>query len=166
MDIRIQILFSCLLLILSCNQEKQAADPPDDPAVIELIQKEFTTTMQKHLDAVSNKDLNSLKSTMSPDGRMQLILPGEEIRSSVDSFMEFHRNWFQDTTWTFETKVLNQEIGQDFGMAIVEVIYREPERDGEPYFNRMIVSYDLQRINKEWYIIKDHATSVEKSTDQ
>jgi len=30
----------------------------------------------------------------------------------------------------------------------------------------MIVSYDLKKIDDKWYIIKDHATSVEKSTDK
>jgi len=38
-------------------------------------------------------------------------------------------------------------------------------RDGVPYFNRMIVSYDLENLDGAWYVIKDHASSVEKSTD-
>ena len=29
----------------------------------------------------------------------------------------------------------------------------------------MIVSYDLQKINGQWYFIKDHANSIQKSTD-
>jgi len=51
-------------------------------------------------------------------------------------------------------------------MAITEIVYREPERNGEPYFNRMIVSYVLEKIDGHWCIIKDHASSVEKSTDK
>jgi len=124
--------------------------------------KGFTKTLEKHLSAVSNKDLVALKSTMSPEGKMQLILPGTEIINSVDSFMTFHDEWFQDTTWTFETKILNTEIGDKMGIGI----YREPERNGEPYFNKMIVSYGLEKIGEKWYIIKDHASSIEKSTDK
>lgn len=124
------------------------------------------TAMQKHLDAVSGKDLTTLASTMSPEGNMQLILPGDEIVASVDSFLAFHEAWFQDTSWTFTTEILNVEVGQEVGMAVTEVIYREPLRDGVPYFNRMIVSYTLRKMDGKWYVIKDHATSAEKSTDE
>lgn len=128
--------------------------------------EDFVETMQKHLDAVSNRDLVSLKSTMSPTGKMQLILPKTEIIDSVSNFMQYHEDWFKSPDWTFETKILNTEIGESFGIAITEIIYREPERNGEPYFNRMIVSYALEKIEDNWYIIKDHASSVEKSTDK
>lgn len=105
-----------------------------------------------------------MESTLSPTGEMRLILPATEIISSVDGFMEYHRAWFKDTTaWTFETKILNTKIGDRVGMAVTEVIYREPERNGKPYFNRMNVSYVLEKIDGEWYVIKDHASSVEKT---
>lgn len=40
--------------------------------------------MQVHLDAATQKDLAALQSTMSPEGKMQLILPGAEVLHSVD----------------------------------------------------------------------------------
>ncbi len=126
---------------------------------------QFINTMEKHLNAVTNRDLKSLKSTLSPNGEMQLILPQTEIINSVDGFMDYHKKWFDAPDWTFETKILNTKIKSDFGMAIVEIMYREPNRDGKPYFNRMTVSYDLEKIDEHWYVIKDHASSVEKSTD-
>ena len=86
---------------------------------------------------------------------------------TVDGFMNYHSEWFGiPAKWTFETEILNTEIKEDLGIAITQIIYREPERNGEPYFNRMIVSYALEKINGKWYIIKDHASSVEKSTDK
>lgn len=127
----------------------------------------FRATMQQHLDAVSNKDLATLKSTLPPDGKMQLILPQTEITNTVDEFMKYHEDWFADTAskWTFETKILNTVVTDSMGIAITEIVYREPKRDGKPYFNRMIVSYDLKKTGNNWYVIKDHASSVEKSTD-
>lgn len=68
--------------------------------------------------------------------------------------------------WTFETRILNHELGRDLAMVAVEIIYRETEQDGQPYFNRMIVSYDLIHKGGSWYVIKDHASSVPKSTDR
>lgn len=123
----------------------------------------FITTLQKHLDAVSTKNLDSLKSTLSPTGEMMLILPNSEISKTVDKFLEFHEEWFKDSTWTFETKILSTEIGENIGIAVTEIIYREANRNGKPYFNRMNVSYALKIINNNWYVIKDHASSIEKS---
>ncbi len=127
----------------------------------------FIATMQKHLNAVSHRDLTTLESTMHSDGnKMQLILPETEIIKGVDGFIDYHKEWFKDSSWTFETQILNTEVGDKLGMAIVEIVYREPERNGTPYFNRMTVSYVLERINGKWYVIKDHASSIEKSTDK
>lgn len=97
---------------------------------------------------------------------MELILPGTEIISTVDSFLTFHEKWFQEANWTFETKILQTDIGQEIGTAIVESMYREPDRNGQPYFNRMHISYVLKRIDNRWYLVQDHASSVEKSTDK
>jgi len=132
---------------------------------VQAKKADFVATMQKHLDAVTNRDLATLKSTLLPTGKMQLILPSTEIIDSVSGFLDYHEAWFQDTMWSFETKILNTDIGEQFGIAIVEIVYSEPERDGKPYFNRMNVSYALEHNDGKWFIIKDHASSVEKSTD-
>jgi len=157
----------CFLLTLALSTACVQVSDTEEKIIESDPQAEtaFVTTMQKHLDAVSNKDLETLASTLSPDGNMQLILPGEEIIHSAQGFLDFHQEWFQDTSWTFETKILDTEIGHEMGIAITEIVYREPDRAGVPYFNRMIVSYALQKTAGEWYIIKDHASSIEKSTD-
>lgn len=151
----------CLIGLVSCNE----VDIQKDEISAEQNTQEFIRTLEKHLDAVSNKDLSALRSTMSPEGKMQLILPSSEIMNTVDSFMNYHEQWFQDTSWTFDTQILNTEIGNTIGLGITEIIYREPLRDGEPYYNRMIVSYGLEKLDNKWYIIKDHASSIEKSTN-
>lgn len=166
--------FSVLLLLLivaaSCNNgTSNKMEVENNESTTEMKsqenEKEFVSVMQKHLDAVTNRDLVALKETMAPNAQMQLILPKTEIIDGVAGFMEYHKEWFADPDWTFETKILNTEIGQDVGMAITEIVYREPNRKPDPYFNRMIVSYDLKKIDGKWYIIKDHASSIEKSTD-
>lgn len=124
---------------------------------------EFNTTLQKHLDAVMSKDLAALKATMSPKGNMELIQPSSEIVFGVDGFMKFHQEWFAVPDWTVETIILSTDIGETLGIATTEFMYREPERNGKPYFNRLIVSYTLGKIDGVWYIIKDHASSIEKT---
>jgi ketosteroid isomerase-like protein len=164
--LRIVFLTFIVVVLIGCADNSLSL-PSEETLSLATAENEgaFREVMQKHLDAVSGKDLTVLASTMSPAGNMQLILPGDEIIASVDSFLAFHEAWFQDTSWTFTTKILNVEVGLQVGMAIIEVVYREPEREGVPYFNRMTVSYTLRKMDGHWYVIKDHASSVEKSTD-
>lgn len=161
-----------LLTTVSCDQ---AAEKKIDPEMVEKTAKEedkvknqqaFLERLNVHLNAVSAKDLETLKGTMSPYGAMQFILPGEEIMDGVDEFINYHVEWFaEDNGWTMDSTVESATIGETMGMAIVKMTYKEPERDGKPYFNRMVVSYDLEKIDGTWYVIKDHASSIEKSTD-
>ncbi len=154
-----------LCIFISCEnpipaQEKVASEPSkaqQDAACI--------STLERHLQAISDKDLESLKATLSPQGDMQLILPNSEISTTTEAFINMHEEWFQDSTtsWTFETKILHTDIGQDLGIAIVEVMYREAERNGKPYFNKMAVSYALRKIQDSWYVVKDHACTLEKT---
>ncbi len=68
----------CLIILgtnLACKVDTTEKDKADQSA----SEKLFVNTMQKHLDAVTNKDLSTLESTLSPEGNMQLILPGTEI---------------------------------------------------------------------------------------
>ena len=160
-------IFSILLFSCQTSSEPQPLTPEEESKMHLEAKTQMEAVMKKHLDAVSNKDLTTLKSTMHPEGKMQLILPSTEIINGVKDFMEFHTAWFSsDSNWTFETKILNSEVGEKLGIVITELTYREPERNGKPYFNRQTVSYVLEKIDSAWYVIKDHCTSTEKSTDK
>lgn len=125
----------------------------------------FKSALDKHLIAVAEKDYVTLESTMSPKGNMELIQPSSEIVYGVEGFMKFHQEWFEVPNWTVKTKILSANIGDNIGVATTEFLYEEPERNGKPYFNRLIVSYTLEKINNDWYFIKDHASSIEKTKD-
>ena len=77
--------------------------------------------------------------------------------------MKFHQDWFALPDWTVETIILSTDVGDNMGVATTEFMYREPERNGKPYFNRLIVSYTLHKIDGQWHVIKDHASSIEKT---
>jgi len=124
---------------------------------------EFTATLEKHLNAVSTRNLSELSSTLSPDGDTRLILVSRELTDTNSDFMAFHEEWFQDTTWTFDTKIKDIEVSEKMGLAIVEALYKEPRGNKEPYTNRLAVSYVLKKINGMWYVINDQSCSIEKT---
>lgn len=147
------VLISLSLTLFSCQT-----------TVLDIEREAAQATIEQHLQAVSNRDIEHLTSTLPENGKMLLILPGQEMMHTTEEFLDYHREWFKDTSWTFETKILELNAGAYFGMAVVEVMYKEPNRNGKAYFNRMIVSYDLEKQNGQWVIIKDHASSIEKSS--
>lgn len=60
-------------LLSSCTSATKK--PIDHKAVQEQNELLFTKTLQTHLTAIEHRNLDSLKSTLSPTGEMQLILP-------------------------------------------------------------------------------------------
>ena len=156
------LFFFILLLHIAC-QPTEKTSPPESEMYSAQDSISFQQLLTKHLNAVSNKDLATLATTFSPGGEMHLILPQTEIMTTSKEFLDMHEEWFADTSWTFTTKVLRTDIGRDYGSAIVETMYREPMRNGKPYFNRMIVTYLLRKEAGQWFVIQDHASSVEKT---
>jgi len=151
-------LLSFVAIAFSCNE--------NDKVKTKGNEEEIRLRLSTLLNAIENKNLDSLESTLFPSGEMELILPDAKVSHSVKGFVDLHRTWFQDSTWAMETKILRVIAGESIAAATTEAIYREPNRNGKPYFNHMIVSYVLAKeADNSWYVIKDHACSTEKSTE-
>ncbi len=152
-----------LVLFISCDKKDTTTNEENNRKKNEVAAK---VTLKTLLKSIEEKDLESLKTTMPPTGKIELIMPGRAISHSVDEFVTLHQNWFKDTTWTMQTNILNLRIDQNIAFATTDAVYKEPERNGNPYSNHMIVSYVLEKVNNKWYVIKDHACSLKKSTDK
>ena len=156
-----------ILGLLSCSETSPVGPTPEGiKAEKQANSKSFHNALRKHLKAVSSRDLAALESMMSPDGLMHLIRPSTPIVYTTDKYIKYHKSWFADTNWTLESTITDSKVGEDVGMAVTEVMYKVPERDGEPYWNQMTISYVLQKVDGNWFVISDHSTSVKKSTDK
>lgn len=158
---KVLFLLFFLVTIVSCKEVKKT------PKQVELTQEQneqqFINALEKHLDAVEKKDLKALKATMSPKGNMELIQPNMEVIKRVDGFMRFHEVFFNHPEWSLKFKIISKNVGNKIGIATTEAMYREPERNGKPYFSRMTVTYSLEKNEGKWYVIKDHASFIEKT---
>ncbi len=152
-----------LTTFLACEPAPPAETGPT-PMEIRQDSLNFLTALNMHLDAVKNKDFEALKRTMpAPEADFHLILPNGAMMDKSGDFLDAHQEWFQDTSWTMESKILHAENGPEFGIALVEATNREPERNGKPYFHKMAISYGLKKINGIWLVVYDHASTMEKS---
>lgn len=156
------LLMFVVITFLSCNKAKNNANKVETISK-EQNEQEFVAALEKHLDAVERKDLKTLKTTMSPNGKMELIQPSMEVIKGVDGFMKFHEDFFNHPNWSIKFTITSKDVGEKIGVATTETMYREPERNGKPYFSRMTVTYVLEKIDGKWYIIKDQASFIEKT---
>lgn len=155
------VVLTSIFALVSCSQNSN-----QNSVEIDKNEKEIRKTLEVLLTSIENKNIDGLKSTMSPSGQLELIQPNTKTTNTVDEFVQLHDEWFKDTTWAMDTKILNIETGLLIGTATTEAIYKETNRNGKPYFNHMIVTYVLKKeTDNKWYVIKDHASSLKKSTD-
>ena len=123
--------------------------------------------LDKLLTSLEKKDVVGLKEVMSNSDNMELIFTSGDITSSTAEFIEFHEKWFQDSSWTMRHEIVNFKYHGNFATATVKAFYKEPDREGSPYFHNMMVSYVLKELeNGEWSIIKDQATTFDKAKDK
>ena len=160
MNLNQNIRYTCLLLLISlmgCY---------DAPKKHIEYSNSFHMVLARHLYAIQTRNIKELKSTLSPKSDIWMMLPKDKIRTTNKEFIKYHEEWFNSSKkWSLESKILKVNVGTNMGVAVVGVMYKEPNRKGKPYFNRMAVSYTLKKIGKKWYVVKDHACSLEKSTD-
>ncbi|MCB0705537.1 MAG: hypothetical protein KDC34_09525 [Saprospiraceae bacterium] len=148
-----------LLLTIGC-QPIEPPTPPPAPTDTEA----FTAALENHLATVRNKDYESLVNTLPErEYPMQLILPDGTRMQTVGEFLDMHQEWFQDSSWTMDTQILFADRQGDYGMAVVEAMYREADRGGKPYFHKMYITYALKEFEDKWLVVMDHASTVEKS---
>jgi len=77
--------------------------------------------------------------------------------------MDGHEGWFEEKDWTIDMNIIYTDNSDNYGIALVESKFNDPDRNGKPYFHNMIVSYALKKVDGKWLVVKDHASTVEKS---
>ncbi|NND34945.1 MAG: hypothetical protein HKN76_20330 [Saprospiraceae bacterium] len=118
----------------------------------------------RHLSSVENKDSICLKFTLKMDGAYRLILPDGSTTTTSTEFYSMHVDWFADASWTMNMEIIEFSSDEKIAHALVEANYGEPERNGQPYFHKMWISYVIEKIDGKWYVTHDHASTAEKTT--
>ena len=158
-----------MVCMISCSAPTAPAATGPTAEEIKAQKREnsklFHATLRKHTAAVAARDIETLETMMSPDGVMHLMRPNTPVVYTTEKYLKYHRSWFQDTSWNLKSTITDSEVGDNMGMAITELMYEVPDRNGKPYWNQMTVSYVLKKVDDAWYVISDHSTSVKKSTD-
>ena len=163
--LRLIAIFFLFGLIASCQHNHESHGETDahaNPAEIG-IKLGFQGVISDHLNAIATKNMDMLKKTVPDSGAFNLIVPTGKMMSSVEQFLAGYEAMFKDTESSFTSEVINSDYTSEFGTAVVYSTLEDPDRDGAPYFHKMLFTYNVKKIDGSWKIVSSHATTVEKS---
>ena len=157
----------CIGILFSCKENKVTNEGNGLNSEINKGESIglFMTTLEKHMNAITSKDLEVLKESMSPLGHMFFISPNANMVDSVNDYLKYNRDRFQDSTWTMEMEIMNLEVEDKMGFAIVKGHFRKNESNNLSNYNEQefIISYTLRIEKGKWYVVKEQLTPIEKS---
>ncbi len=123
---------------------------------------EFKDTLNIHLEAIKNRDIDGFKKTIAQDDRLTVILPNGSLIKGYDRIIKFHENWFKDMDWSIDFSVINELIGSDLSSVLIEVRYNDINEEKEPYQLEHYLNLIFIKENSDWSLIYDQNTLFPK----
>ncbi len=125
---------------------------------------DFKCTLNKHLSAIQARDYAAFVETLTRGERLTFILPGGRYSEGTDEYKSTLKNWFADTGWTLDYKVLALEETDQMGTALLEIAYDEADRNGQPYHLDHYLFLVFRKFEHGWALVHDQNTAFSKDT--
>src|SRR4051794_9885424 len=122
----------------------------------------FRETLEKHLQAIQDRDLAALAETLPTDVLTLITSDGRLVRS-VAEFLDLHRGWFALTTWTLSVTAVHVEETADMGVAVLRLDYRETPPDRPPLRQGSYLTLLFRRQADRWVMVLDQNTPVQSA---
>lgn len=123
----------------------------------------FDESLENHLNAVRNRDLEAFRDTLSGDDKITIILPNGSTLRGINEIVDFHRNWFADKDWTLDLEPVQSWHSENTGCAIFEVSYNDLDATGNPYQLFYLLSLVFINQDGQWLLIHDQNTMLTSS---
>lgn len=119
---------------------------------------EFTEAVERHLAAVTARDLDTYLTTVHED--VSVVLPNGTLVEGRAAVGEFHREWFADPDWSWRLSPTRTATAGDTGVALFTVDYDDLDRDGKPYTVCYLLSLAFARVDGTWLLVHDQNTPI------
>ena len=120
--------------------------------------KTFEKTLKTHLQAVEDRDFDTLISTLPEQGgEIVLILPNGSIDKSRDNFIAGHKEWFAGKSWKQKFEVINTIETAEMAVATIKYIYIEG--NGETW--NALLGLVFQKVDDHWVLVHDQNTRIQ-----
>jgi ketosteroid isomerase-like protein len=121
----------------------------------------FMQTLDRHLQAIQNRGLAGLLETLPPD-EITLIMSNGKLVRSVREFADLHRGWFEQRSWSLETKMVSLQETPDMGFAVLRLDYRDQLPDGKALHETSYLTLVFARKGDRWEMVLDQNTPLKE----
>jgi ketosteroid isomerase-like protein len=121
---------------------------------------DFEATLNKHLNAIQERNLGTLMRTLPENGDLILILPNGRMMRTVTEYINFHREWFDDQDWAVSTELVAKKEGADLSFATLNVEYKDVDADGKPIMMLLLLNLIFEKREGQWVLVHDQNTPV------
>jgi ketosteroid isomerase-like protein len=122
-------------------------------------QKTFNETLDIHLNAIRNADINEFEPTVS-DSVICISPMGEKSQSKVQ-FIKLHQDWFERTNWQWEGIILEKHSNSSLGYALIEYSYIEKDTAGNISFKtNCYLTLIFKKTDIGWQLVYDQNTII------
>lgn len=125
---------------------------------MEQPKPDFNEALQGHLDAISNRNIETFKNHITRDATMYTIVQNGHAFTTPAEMIAIHEEWFKDPSWTWEGTVIHTVVGEDMAMGLVK--YEHCPKAGDlPLVSWLTYVFRLE--DGAWRIIHDQSTSLD-----
>jgi ketosteroid isomerase-like protein len=146
---------ACILLagfpLLACASTGSAAAA----AQVSGTEEELRQTLAAHVEAVQNRDLDALIKTITEGEHLTLIFPDGTTYSTRQEYLDFHREWFADTSWTMEMEPVSLLVRGDLGIALMRTTYTDQAGP-----RQALLSLTFSQEEGQWRLVFDQNTRI------
>ena len=121
----------------------------------------FKQVLEKHLTALSSKNLSDFIETISKTN-ITLIMPNGKLITTYKEFVELHDAWFSDDDWSIEYEIINTVEKTDLCTALLKVNYKDVDEKDEIVYLNYFLYLMFEYIDETWYLIHDQNTIFTK----
>lgn len=122
---------------------------------------DFQNVLEIHLNCMKQKRLDEFLATVLLE-TVTVILPNGTMIADRDGFIKLHQDWFSDTDWTLEFKVLRIEESAEMSYALVSVDYQDLDSKGSPVCLNYYLNLIFKKVDETWLMIHDQNTIFTK----
>ena len=122
-------------------------------------QKTFSETLDIHLNAILNSDLNAFEPTVS-DSIIHISPMGEKNQSKAQ-FIKLHQEWFNRKNWKWEGEILEKHSTSSMGYALIGYSYSETNEAGTISFKvKCYLTLIFKKSGNSWKLVYDQNTII------
>lgn len=118
---------------------------------------DFEQSVRQHLRSVETRDFNGFRETLTTSNDLNVIFPGGTILKDTQAVLDFHKNWFKDKEWIFQTELIKIIVGSDQSTALVKYKFQDTP-DDPPREAWLVLTFQLEA--NQWRLIHDQNTRI------